>query len=274
MTVTRVLPAPVATFENIARSDVRTLPAGAIVELRRGGIIADDAKQAIEIRRITVVKDGRILVDSGTFVADSAGTTSTTGESVVFGGASGSDYGGASAIPFAIGMAIVGALVGAAIGFLVRPSVPLLGQLPFMAVITRGASLQGLDQLLVPIAQSSFDQMVMYGLVGGAIGLAVTFAIRMTRRVQPSAVGTTIRQGVQTVTAPPTADEEVLKNDAVLGMIAAGLGEDVIVEKIKYSRCAFALLSSDLAELKASGASDRIISSMLENQARRGAAHK
>jgi hypothetical protein len=75
---------------------------------------------------------------------------------------------------------------------------------------------------------------------------------------------------MQTLIAPPTADEEVLNNDAVLSMIAAELGEDLIVDKIKYSRCSFALSSADLAQLKRRGASDRIISSMLENQARRG----
>ena len=42
----------------------------------------------------------------------------------------------------------LGAAIGGFLGFLLRPSVPLVGPLPFETVITRGANLTGLDSLL------------------------------------------------------------------------------------------------------------------------------
>ncbi len=57
-------------------------------------------------------------------------------------------------------LAIAGLLIGSMVGFLLRPSVPILGQLPFRTVITRGANLQGLDQLLTGYARTSFNGCV------------------------------------------------------------------------------------------------------------------
>jgi Predicted membrane protein (DUF2127) len=110
--------------------------------------------------------------------------------------------------------------------------------------------------------------------------LVVSYLLRPTiRRLYsdtlaggPRALVDSIRDGVRSATATPTADEEILTNEAVLALVRAGLGEELIVQKIKYSRCAYNLLSSDLARLKKSGASELIISSMLENQAKRGIA--
>ena len=62
-------------------------------------------------------------------------------------------------------------------------------------------------------------------------------------------------------------DAETLDNDAVVKLVAAGLGEELILTKMKYSRCVFALSSSDLAELKQKGISDHLIAEMF--QARR-----
>ncbi len=63
----------------------------------------------------------------------------------------------------------IGALVGGFVGFLMRPSVPLLGQIPFSDVVTRGANLQGLDALLLRnAAQQSFND-VLAGLIVGAV---------------------------------------------------------------------------------------------------------
>ncbi len=58
------------------------------------------------------------------------------------------------------GFAVAGAVVGAILGFLFRPSVPLLGQLPLGVVITRGSSLDGLDSLVRPFAEQSFNYVV------------------------------------------------------------------------------------------------------------------
>jgi hypothetical protein len=67
----------------------------------------------------------------------------------------------------------LGCLAGGLLGYLMRPAAPFIGQLPFKAVITRGGSLTGVDQILLPIAQSSFNDL-MLGLVGGLLaGLVV-----------------------------------------------------------------------------------------------------
>lgn len=65
----------------------------------------------------------------------------------------------------------LGSFVGAVVGFLLRPAVPLVGQLPLMVVLTRGANLQGLDRLVVPTAETSFNYMLVGGIIGTVLGL-------------------------------------------------------------------------------------------------------
>jgi hypothetical protein len=74
-------------------------------------------------------------------------------------------------------LAIVGILIGGVVGFLLRPTVPLMGQLPFTTVITRGANLRGLDQLLLGNAQSSFNYLVAGIILGTVVGLIASIAI-------------------------------------------------------------------------------------------------
>jgi hypothetical protein len=68
---------------------------------------------------------------------------------------------------------VCGGTVGVVLGYLFRPSVPLLGQLPFSTVITRGANLKGFDQLLTSTAQESFNYVVIGALICGAIAAAI-----------------------------------------------------------------------------------------------------
>jgi len=68
---------------------------------------------------------------------------------------------------------VAGILIGGLIGFQMRPSVMFVGQLPFQTVITRGAGLRGLDQLLISVAQQSFNIMCVAALIGGAMGFGV-----------------------------------------------------------------------------------------------------
>ena len=75
-----------------------------------------------------------------------------------------------------IALGVVGFALGGLIAFLLRPSVPMVGQLDFFTVITRGARLAGLDQLLVPAAQTSFNVMLAGALLGGAVGAVVGHA--------------------------------------------------------------------------------------------------
>ena len=68
------------------------------------------------------------------------------------------------------GFDVLGGMLGAAIGFLMRPSVPLVGQLPLGVVLTRGLTLNGLDVLLRSTAEESFNYIVI-GAILGAVAL-------------------------------------------------------------------------------------------------------
>ncbi len=65
--------------------------------------------------------------------------------------------------------AVFGALFGGLVAFLLRPSI-MGEQLPFSAVITRGATLKGMGQLAAPLAHSSFNYFVAGILVGAFTG--------------------------------------------------------------------------------------------------------
>src|SRR5258708_32632861 len=68
--------------------------------------------------------------------------------------------------------------MGGILGYVLRPSVPLLGQLPFQTVITAGSNLTGLDQILKPLAEQSFEYLVGGVILGGVADLLT----RRTRR--------------------------------------------------------------------------------------------
>jgi len=70
-------------------------------------------------------------------------------------------------------LGIVGFLAGGLIGFLYRPSALIIGQLPFSTVITRGANLKGVEQMLIPMAQTSFNNMMVAAVIGAAIGIVI-----------------------------------------------------------------------------------------------------
>jgi len=77
----------------------------------------------------------------------------------------------------AIGLGLLGFMIGGTVGFLLRPSAMLVGQLPFGTVITRGASLQGLDMVLVGTAQTSFNVMLAGAIIGAVIGVITAWAM-------------------------------------------------------------------------------------------------
>jgi F0F1-type ATP synthase assembly protein I len=72
---------------------------------------------------------------------------------------------------------LAGVVVGGLVGFLLRPTVPLMGQLSFITVITRGANLRGLDQLLTAYARTSFNYLVAGIIVGAVIGMILGFVL-------------------------------------------------------------------------------------------------
>jgi len=64
---------------------------------------------------------------------------------------------------------VLGGLVGGLLGFLFRPSAPVIGQLPFDAVITRGSDLKGIEGLLKPTAEVSFNYVLGGAIIGGVV---------------------------------------------------------------------------------------------------------
>ncbi len=74
-------------------------------------------------------------------------------------------------------LCVVGGIIGGFIGYFYRPSALLVGQLPFMDVISRGKTLKGLDQILIPIAERSFNYMVIGTLLGATIGYILTIIL-------------------------------------------------------------------------------------------------
>jgi hypothetical protein len=76
---------------------------------------------------------------------------------------------------------IAGFALGALLGFQMRPSVILIGQLPFQTVITRGANLTGIDQILISAAQQSFNVMFVSAVVGAIVGFGVAHLVNGRR---------------------------------------------------------------------------------------------
>jgi hypothetical protein len=75
----------------------------------------------------------------------------------------------------------IGLVIGGIVGFLLRPSVPFMGQLPFDTVLRRGANLHGLDQLLVGYARTSFNYLIAGMLMGAIMGLIAAVVISSQR---------------------------------------------------------------------------------------------
>ncbi len=69
-----------------------------------------------------------------------------------------------------VGWLAGGALFGGVIGYALRPSVVLIGKLPFNVVATRGANLSGVDRILADTAAASFNVTVAGAVLGALIG--------------------------------------------------------------------------------------------------------
>jgi hypothetical protein len=74
-------------------------------------------------------------------------------------------------------LTLAGLLIGGLVGFLVRPSAPVVGQLPFTTVISRGANLRGLDQLLLGHARTSFNYLIAGMILGAIVGWITSISI-------------------------------------------------------------------------------------------------
>ncbi len=76
-----------------------------------------------------------------------------------------------------MGIGIAGFLIGGLVGFLARPSAFFLGQLPFEHVISRGATLKVMDQMLVPLAQRSFNITLIGAIIGAVAGIVIGYFV-------------------------------------------------------------------------------------------------
>ncbi|KGK99363.1 hypothetical protein LI82_04995 [Methanococcoides methylutens] len=75
---------------------------------------------------------------------------------------------------------LVGTLIGALIAYLLRPEAPQVGKLPLGVVMTRGADLTGTEEILIPIAEASFNYTITGAIIGAIIG-AVVFWIMFNK---------------------------------------------------------------------------------------------
>jgi tetratricopeptide (TPR) repeat protein len=66
---------------------------------------------------------------------------------------------------------------------------------------------------------------------------------------------------------PKALAAEILTNDAVVTMVKAGLGEEIILDKVKTSQGQFDLSVQGLVRLKESGVSEAVIKAMMEASA-------
>ena len=73
----------------------------------------------------------------------------------------------------ALPLAALGVFIGGLLGFLMRPAAPLIGQLDFGTVISRGSNLRGLDSLLISTAQASFNYLLFGAILGAVCGIVV-----------------------------------------------------------------------------------------------------
>lgn len=67
--------------------------------------------------------------------------------------------------------------------------------------------------------------------------------------------------------APAAFAAEVLTNDAIVAMSKAGLGDDLILGKIKVSQCQFDLSTQSILRLKEEGVSQAVLKAMVETAA-------
>jgi hypothetical protein len=73
-----------------------------------------------------------------------------------------------------------------------------------------------------------------------------------------------------TVSAAVNAQQEVINNSRVVELVAAGIGDSVLIPKIKSSRVIIDASQESLLKLKAAGVSDAVIVAMMDRAAVNG----
>lgn len=103
-----------------------------------------------------------------------------------------------------VGFAGAGAFVGALLGFLFRPSVPLIGQLPLGTVLSRGSNLSGMDMILRPVAEESFNYVIIGAILCAAIMAGVRYMM-LQNAASPATVPASPSPTPQPIAAAATA---------------------------------------------------------------------
>ncbi len=76
-----------------------------------------------------------------------------------------------------VGLGALGVLLGGFIGFLSRPASPIAGRVSLLDALTRGASLEGVNQVMINLAERSFDIMLIGALIGLAVGVVLGYLL-------------------------------------------------------------------------------------------------
>jgi hypothetical protein len=96
------------------------------------------------------------------------------------------------------------------------------------------------------------------------IGSLITRSLSFCRLVALCAVGTVLFLGTQVALSQSTLETDV-DNARIIEMTHKGLGDDVIIARIKASATKFALSDDDLAALKKAGVSDSVVAAMIQS---------
>ncbi len=97
----------------------------------------------------------------------------------------------------------------------------LIGQLPFSIVITRGATLDGLDKMLVPLAQRSFNYMLAGAILGGIAGFASTKRGVGRRGLEPHHL--VARPSPSAITVPTAAGRRGLEPHHLVALLGVAV---------------------------------------------------
>lgn len=90
-------------------------------------------------------------------------------------------------LDFIVAFAVGGTIMGGYIGYLLRPTVPMLGKIPFPDLITRGSRLDGINPLLVSSARTSFNYFMAGVLLGIALGAITGYALSKLKNIEVAA---------------------------------------------------------------------------------------
>ena len=146
----------------------------------------------------------------------------------------------------AIGLGIIGAIIGAIIGFLFRPAVPLVGQLDLMTVLSRGSNLSGVDRLLVSVAESSFNYLMLGAAIGGVVGLIGGFMYASTSRETKERLAKQIKEAQVPKTANHQSNVARLDDGDTIGShlkLLAELKNDGVLTEEEFQQKKKELLS-------------------------------